>query len=140
MYKCKDCGRDFDKPYIHKEGHGFNEPPFEEEKLCPACRSNNFFELIPDKIRRSNMLEDLIKAQRHFNEFRRKLEGALSETALDGIGFDYGISRLYDLFCTVAGDGIEGIELPFDIDEKFFNVETEDECEELIAALTKNIE
>lgn len=140
MYKCKDCGREFDEPYIHKEGHGFVEPPFEKQRLCPNCKGNNFFELIPDSIRRTNVLEDLIKAQAHFNEFRRKVEGVLNEVALDGTGFDYGISELYELFYVIAGGKFDGIELPDDIDEKFFSVETEDECEAFLEALTKNIE
>ena len=140
MYKCKDCGREFDEPYIHKEGHGFVEPPFEKERLCPNCKSNNFFELIPDSIRRTTVLEDLIKVQAHFNEFRRKVEGVLNEVAFDGTGFDYGISKLYELLCLVAGENFDDISLPCDTDEKFFSVETEDECEAFLETLTKNIE
>lgn len=37
MYKCRNCLRTFEEPYVYYENHGFTSGPFEEWVVCPYC-------------------------------------------------------------------------------------------------------
>lgn len=37
MYKCKDCGYEFDEPTVVVERHGFNDGFAERFSVCPNC-------------------------------------------------------------------------------------------------------
>lgn len=45
MYRCTDCGRDFEKFDIVFEEHGQDAPPFEGIAVCPFCRGSNISEV-----------------------------------------------------------------------------------------------
>lgn len=42
MYKCRECGAEFDEPYRYTETHGFTYGPYEEWAECPYCKSPDF--------------------------------------------------------------------------------------------------
>ncbi len=42
MYRCQDCGKEFEYVEVVFEKHGLDTPPFERIKLCPYCHSNNY--------------------------------------------------------------------------------------------------
>lgn len=44
MFKCNDCGAEFEEPRIYYETHGFSSPPFEERAECPNCGWTGFEE------------------------------------------------------------------------------------------------
>lgn len=39
MYKCRECGCEFDEPRTYEERHGFTHGPFERFTVCPHCDS-----------------------------------------------------------------------------------------------------
>lgn len=41
MYKCEDCGHEFEEPLILKERHGLDYG-YEEIPVCPACMSSEY--------------------------------------------------------------------------------------------------
>lgn len=45
MYRCTDCGREFEYVKVVFETHGLSTPPYERRKLCPFCDSENYEEL-----------------------------------------------------------------------------------------------
>ncbi len=49
MYKCEDCGREFDEPDIITETHGLSSPPFEKVAVCPYCNSTDYSDAIEDE-------------------------------------------------------------------------------------------
>ena len=42
MYKCRECGCEFDEPYTYVERHGFTHGPFERWSECPHCGSCDY--------------------------------------------------------------------------------------------------
>lgn len=42
MFRCYNCGFDFDEPVIARDYHGFRRGPAEITNVCPYCRSNDF--------------------------------------------------------------------------------------------------
>ena len=42
MYKCRDCGAEFDEPYVYYERHGFTYGSFEKWSECPHCGSCDY--------------------------------------------------------------------------------------------------
>lgn len=46
MYKCHDCGSEFEQPYQYKENHGFMDGWAEIFTVCPDCGSGRFEEII----------------------------------------------------------------------------------------------
>lgn len=47
MYRCTDCGKDFEFVMVVFDNHGLDAPPFERQKLCPFCKSESYT-LLPD--------------------------------------------------------------------------------------------
>lgn len=45
MYRCLDCGLEFEYVEVVFETHGLSSPPYERIKLCPGCHSDNYKEL-----------------------------------------------------------------------------------------------
>lgn len=45
MFKCYDCGREFEEFNTHFETHGLPTGPFEKLDTCPFCGSTNFHEV-----------------------------------------------------------------------------------------------
>lgn len=45
MYKCNECGYEFEYPEIQIETHGLDTPPYEEIRVCPYCGDNNIDEV-----------------------------------------------------------------------------------------------
>lgn len=41
--KCRNCGlvSDIDDLAVFVERHGFSEPPFEQFRVCPSCKSTS---------------------------------------------------------------------------------------------------
>ena len=39
MYKCRECGCEFDEPRTYYENHGFTYGPSERFTVCPHCDS-----------------------------------------------------------------------------------------------------
>lgn len=46
MYKCNDCGYEFEEPKEVVETYGFNTPPYKRLYLCPHCNENDIKEII----------------------------------------------------------------------------------------------
>lgn len=44
MYKCRECGSEFDEPHRWVERHGFTYGPFEHWSACPYCGSCDYDE------------------------------------------------------------------------------------------------
>ena len=42
MFKCRECGCEFDKPFTYVERHGFTHGPFERWGECPHCGSCDY--------------------------------------------------------------------------------------------------
>ena len=42
MYKCRECGCEFDEPYHWVERHGFIYGPMEHWSACPYCGSCDY--------------------------------------------------------------------------------------------------
>ena len=42
MYKCNDCGEEFEEPYRYVETHGFTDGLYEHWAVCPCCESTDF--------------------------------------------------------------------------------------------------
>ena len=42
MFKCRECGCEFDKPFTYVERHGFTYGPFERWGECPHCGSCDY--------------------------------------------------------------------------------------------------
>lgn len=42
MFKCNNCGHEFENCDTHFETHGLSFGPFEEFSTCPSCRSTDF--------------------------------------------------------------------------------------------------
>ena len=42
MFKCRECGCEFDEPYVYYERHGFTHGPFERWSECPHCGSCDY--------------------------------------------------------------------------------------------------
>lgn len=42
MYKCRECGSEFDEPRKWAERHGFPYGPFEHWSACPYCGSCDY--------------------------------------------------------------------------------------------------
>lgn len=42
IYKCRNCGEEFDEPYRWVETHGFTYGPFEHWSACPNCKSTDY--------------------------------------------------------------------------------------------------
>lgn len=42
MFKCNNCGHEFENCDTHFETHGLSCGPFEEFSTCPSCRSTDF--------------------------------------------------------------------------------------------------
>lgn len=42
MYKCRECGCEFNEPFTYVERHGFTHGPFEKFRECPCCGSCDF--------------------------------------------------------------------------------------------------
>ena len=42
MYKCRECGYEFDEPHVYYESHGFTNGPSERWSECPHCGSCDY--------------------------------------------------------------------------------------------------
>ena len=42
MFKCRECGCEFDEPHVYYERHGFTHGPFERGSECPHCGSCDY--------------------------------------------------------------------------------------------------
>lgn len=42
MFKCRECGCEFDEPFTYVERHGFTHGPFERWSECPHCGSCDY--------------------------------------------------------------------------------------------------
>lgn len=42
IYKCRDCGEEFDEPYCWVETHGFTDGLYEHWSACPNCKSTDY--------------------------------------------------------------------------------------------------
>ena len=42
MFKCRECGCEFDEPHTYEERHGFTHGPFEKWSECPQCGSCDY--------------------------------------------------------------------------------------------------
>lgn len=42
MFKCRECGCEFDEPRTWVESHGFTHGPFERWTACPNCDSCDY--------------------------------------------------------------------------------------------------
>lgn len=51
MYRCNDCGYEFDEPKIIREQQGYygNAPAWEEWAVCPACLENDYSEITDEE-------------------------------------------------------------------------------------------
>jgi len=46
IYKCNDCGYEFEYPKIIEESHGLDTPPYERFAVCPCCLDTDYDEII----------------------------------------------------------------------------------------------
>ena len=42
IYKCRECGAEFDEPHRWVEHHGFTYGPMERWSACPCCGSCDY--------------------------------------------------------------------------------------------------
>ena len=42
MFKCRECGCEFDELHTYVERHGFTHGPFEHWSECPQCGSCDY--------------------------------------------------------------------------------------------------
>ena len=42
MFKCRECGCEFNEPHTYVERHGFTSGPFEHWSECPQCGSCDY--------------------------------------------------------------------------------------------------
>ena len=42
MFKCRECGCEFDEPHVYYESHGFDYGPREKWSECPHCSSCDY--------------------------------------------------------------------------------------------------
>lgn len=132
MFRCLECGKEFEFPLEKEEAHG------EVWYLCPHCKENHYKPFVKDEVGRREVLEELCEALACLNRFDYLVSNALNSTALDDTEFDYGRSKLYETICAVAGDA--EFDLPRDIDVALFGMKTDKQVFEVVQALTKNIE
>ncbi len=45
MFKCNECGFEFEEPRVVYETHGLDTPPYERWYLCPNCGESSFEEI-----------------------------------------------------------------------------------------------
>lgn len=45
MYRCLDCGFEFETAAVCEERHGLDSPPYEKIYLCPYCDGRRFSEI-----------------------------------------------------------------------------------------------
>lgn len=51
MYKCNDCGAEFDEPESYSEcvGEFWGMPAYEEFGQCPMCKSDDYDEILNNR-------------------------------------------------------------------------------------------
>jgi predicted nucleic acid-binding Zn-ribbon protein len=132
MFRCLECGEDFEKPLEVEEAHD------EIWHLCPHCKENNFKPFVKDYVDRKETLEKLCEALACLNRFESRVTDALNSNALNDTEFYYGRSELYETICLVAGDS--EFDLPSDIAIVLSEMKTDSQVFEAMQILTKNIE
>lgn len=138
MFRCLECGAEFDVPLCIKETHRLDNPPFEDRYVCQRCHGSNYKPFVKDVISRREVLEGMVDIMRLLNRFEASVCEAFNGSALDGSDFDFARGNLYELITVVAGDG--EFDLPDYINEKLFDAKTEGEAFEALKDLVKNIE
>lgn len=138
MFKCLECGRKFSEPRHIAEGHGFTYGPFEDWYVCPYCKDNNYTPLLRNETILSECVDKLTSILLMLNEFDRTISDALNSTALEGSKFDYARSELCDYIVELCCS--EKLDLPSDIADKLFTMQTEKEASEILFALLENVE
>lgn len=132
MFRCLECGKEFEMPYESIEAHD------EVWYLCPHCKENHYKPFVKDRVSRREILEKLCEILAYFNKFESLVTDVFNSTALDDTDFDWGRSALYETICVVAGDS--EFDLPSDIDLVLFKMKTDKQIFEAMQILTKNIE
>ena len=77
MFKCHDCGREFEEFNTHFETHGLPTGPFERLETCPSCGSTNFNEVSEPEPYDPDLAEiskRIVESLFHINTFLYQLE------------------------------------------------------------------
>ena len=127
MFKCLGCNT------------FFKEPALKDDKyLCPKCESVKYRPLVAKTISRREVIKKLLSVMQKLNRFDFAVADAFNSTALDDTDFDFAKGELFDLILMIAGDS--EISLPFNIDEKIFDLGNSQKVEVTFNELTNNIE
>ena len=133
MFRCKKCGAEFRTPGTVIEKHNLDTPPYEERSVCPDCRSDKIIPLINDAIKRTFVIDRILRAERFLNVFESKIEHVINQELVEILY--QGMSELWELFDYLSV-GDSDYSLPLNTDEIFFAAKSEDDVE-LLSNLAK---
>ena len=77
MFKCYDCGREFEEFNVHFESHGLPDGPGERFETCPFCNSTGFHEVAEAEPYDPDLAEiskKIVESLFHINTFLYQLE------------------------------------------------------------------
>lgn len=134
MYKCKECGAEFEEFKTVTETHGLEYGPFEELSVCPNCGGSGVVEMVRNVIPRTVVIDMLLDAMWELNRFENKIVGFLNDDIANHF-FD-GKERLWDMYCILAADS--KYPLDWSLSEVFQQAETIEEFE-LLERVAKRV-
>ena len=126
MFRCNDCGQEFEEFLQVEERHNLDAPPYEVRSVCPRCKSSAVYELIRDRTKRTTVIERVLQAERYFNEFSAQTEKILNSDIMEI--FNHGVSELWELFDLMAVGGSD-FRMPTNADSLFFKAQSNGEFE-----------
>jgi DNA-directed RNA polymerase subunit RPC12/RpoP len=138
LYRCLECGHEFEEPRKITETHGLDTPPYEILYVCPECQSHGFKCKLDNSYSRTEIIDKLVDIMQALNEFDHSLCAALNLCATDGTLLDDARGKIFELLTVLAGD--DEFELPSDTDDKVFSMQKPAEVHEVYKILTKSIE
>lgn len=88
MYFCLNCGQNFERPEKVIEKHNLDSAPYEEYKVCPCCKSQEFNLVIPSHCKCCG--RKLLKNQKEFcSETCREINAILRRSEKRRRNLDY---------------------------------------------------
>ena len=140
MFRCFDCGKSFDDDEILElaENDGFREGPYRTSYVCPHCKCNMYKPFLKDRVSRRRVIEALLDVMLMLNEFDEKICSAFNSTATKETGLDYGRNKIFEFLVELA-EGDE-FDVPKNIDDLLFNMQTMKQASKVAEILTRNIE
>lgn len=138
MFRCLDCGKEFDETLEILETHGLDTPPYEKRYVCPFCKGSGYKPFIKDEFSRREVLESAVLIMRRLNVFENKICSVFNSFATEGSELCSAIGDLYELIVLLSGD--DEFRIPDEVCDKIFTIQTYEEAHSVLKVLTKNIE